>query len=173
MRIYITGPAGSGKTTLAKQLSEAFKITHTDLDDIFWNNQEDTFGIKRDDSIRFQMYENILNRQSWIIEGAYLSWPSKGFLLADKLIFLDMQKNILSYRIIKRFIKRKLHLDDCKKKETLNSLLKLLRWNKNQAIKMKKYLDLKNYPEIIRLSNNREINMFIREITDYPVETID
>lgn len=38
MKIYITGGAGSGKTTYAKKLSEKRHIPHFDLDKIKWMN---------------------------------------------------------------------------------------------------------------------------------------
>ena len=167
MKIYVIGPAGSGKTTIAKQLSASLDIPHTDLDDIFWVNQKNSFGIRRDEKIRNEMYENILCQKTWIIEGAYLSWPSNSFRLADKLVFLDIRNNILIFRILKRFIKRKLGYENCKKKETLEGMAKLLKWNKNQAIKMKKYFQVnrENYPNLVCLSNSRQINQFLEEVT--------
>ena len=143
MKIFIIGPAGSGKTTLAEQLSELLNYPHTDLDDLFWDNQKDFFEIKREDTVRNKMYEKLLSQKSWIIEGAYLSWPSDGFSLADKLIFLDLKPHVLSFRIIKRFIRRKPGVDNCREKETLKSLVKLLKWNKKQAVKMKDHFLLR------------------------------
>ncbi len=166
MKIYVIGPAGSGKTTLAKQASKVLSCSHTDLDDIFWDNQQNSFGIKRDESTRNEINEKVLNQESWIIEGAYLSWPEEGFKYADKLIFLDFKNYILTFRIIRRFIQRKFGFHDCKKKETLSNLIELLKWNTIQAIKMKDYFhsEKEDYPNLIRLSSNREINDFLNEI---------
>lgn len=46
---------------------------------------------------------------------------------ADKIFVFDMPKRIYIYRIIKRFVKRKLGLEEGKK-ETLKSVYNLLKW---------------------------------------------
>ncbi len=167
MKIYIIGPAGSGKTTISNQISRVLTLTHTDLDDLFWDNKKDSFGIKRDVLNRNEMYEKVINQKSWIIEGAYLSWPSEAFKLADKLIYLDINKHILTFRILKRYVLRHLGIEYRNKKETLKGVLNLLKWNKKQAIQMKKLfiIEKENYPNLIRLSTKREIDNFITEIT--------
>ena len=38
MKIYIIGPCGSGKTTLAKELSKKLSIKNYELDKIVWND---------------------------------------------------------------------------------------------------------------------------------------
>ncbi|WP_157037070.1 hypothetical protein [Oceanobacillus jeddahense] len=44
-KIHIVGGAGSGKTYLAKVLSDMFAIQAVDLDDLFWNK---SYGTKKD-----------------------------------------------------------------------------------------------------------------------------
>lgn len=46
MKIHIIGGSGTGKTYLAKKLSEKFNIPHFDLDDLFWDNSSDRYGVK-------------------------------------------------------------------------------------------------------------------------------
>ncbi len=166
MKIYIIGPSGSGKTTIAKKISEKLEISHTDLDDIFWDNSANSFGIKRDENIRTNMYKDILKKDKWIIEGAYLVWPFEGFNKADVLIFLNIKKSLLTYRIVKRFVKRKLCLDNNKKKETIKGLLELIKWNKKQYAKMNMFFtrEKSKYPALVCLSNKSEIKSFINKI---------
>lgn len=164
MRIYIIGAAGSGKTTLAKKLSNNINIDTTNLDDIFWCNNG--YGVKREINERNMMYEKVLQAESWIIEGAYIEWPKKGFHLADKLVFLNIKESIINFRIIKRFILRKLHIDKSNKKESMINLYKLIKWNKKQKIKIYKYcyccdMDSKN---IVVLNNNKEIATFLKNL---------
>lgn len=45
MKIHIIGCSGSGKTYLAKALSEKYNIPHYDLDDIQWDNNSDGYGV--------------------------------------------------------------------------------------------------------------------------------
>ena len=61
-----------------------------------------------------------------IIEGAYYAWCQQCFSDADKIFVLSVPGYKYRYRIIRRFIRRKLVLEQGKK-ETLKSLLQLLK----------------------------------------------
>lgn len=166
MRIYIIGAAGSGKTTLAKKLSENINIDTMTLDDIFWCNTNNSYGVKREINERNSMYEKILQAESWIIEGAYIEWPKKGFHVADKLVFLNINESIINFQIIKRFLLRKLYIEKSDKKESIINLYKLLKWNKNQRIKISDYCHSSdmNSANIFELKNSKEIKTFIKNI---------
>ena len=47
MKLFIIGAAGSGKTTLASKLSKELHLITVNLDDLFWVNSINTYGIKR------------------------------------------------------------------------------------------------------------------------------
>lgn len=127
MKIHIIGCSGSGKTYLAKALSEKYNIPHYDLDDIQWDNNADGYGVKMPVEKRTELLNNILKNDNWIIEGVYYAWVGKCFEDADKIYVLDIPNRIYTYRIIKRAIKRKLGLEKGKK-ETLKSVYNLLKW---------------------------------------------
>lgn len=74
MKIRIVGCSGTGKTTLAKELSEKYGILHYDLDDFFWDNTARFYGTKRDNDSRDTLLNNIVEQDDWIIEGVYFSW---------------------------------------------------------------------------------------------------
>ncbi len=166
MKLYIIGPSGSGKTTLSNELSKTLNIVPTNLDDLFWENTKLSFNNKRDEKIRNNLYNEVLNKKSWIIEGAYISWPAKGFQLADKLIYLNINSITLNKRIIFRFIKRKLGIEHPNKKETLKQVIDLIKWNKQQNLLMKeKFLNNKeNYTNLIILSNKKNIKTFMSNL---------
>ena len=44
MKIHIIGCSGSGKTYLANALSKKYNISHSDLDDIQWDNNAKGYG---------------------------------------------------------------------------------------------------------------------------------
>ena len=127
MKIHIIGCSGTGKTYLAKKLSNKYNLPRYDLDNIYWDNSSEKYETKTEFEKRDKLLQKILEKDSWIIEGIYYKWLEQSFKNADIIYILDLPKYIYKFRIIKRFIKRKLKLE-AGKKETLKSLLDLLKW---------------------------------------------
>ncbi|AGM24558.1 AAA family ATPase [Fusobacterium animalis] len=156
MKIYIIGCSGTGKTYLAKKLSNKYNIPHYDLDNIYWDNSSQKYGIKTEIEKRDKLLQDILEEDSWIIEGIYYKWLEQSFKEADIIYILDLPKYIYKFRIIKRFIKRKLKLE-ISKKETLKSLLDLLKWtDKFQNENMKEIIKIfEKYKEKVHFIKNK------------------
>ncbi len=57
-------------------------------------------------------------------------WVSNCFNSADLIIFLDTKYSIRTYRIIKRFLKQKLKLEEANYKPTLEIFFKMFKWNR-------------------------------------------
>ena len=102
MKIHIIGCSGTGKSYLAKRLSEKYNIPHFDLDDIFWDNSSDRYGVKMPDEKRNLMLEDILRKNDWIIECVFYDWLDGRFRDADVIILLDIPKRVYRFRIICR-----------------------------------------------------------------------
>ena len=127
MKIHIIGGPGSGKTYLAEKLSKELGIRHYDLDELQWDNRSDSYGVKREPDERDRLLADVLKKNDWIIEGVYYAWCQQCFSDADKIYVLSVPRYKYRYRIIRRFIRRKLGLEQGKK-ETLKSLSQLLKW---------------------------------------------
>ena len=111
------------------------------------------------------MLQKILEKDDWIIEGIYYKWLEQSFKNADIIYVLDLPKYIYKFRIIKRFIKRKLRLE-AGKKENLKSLLNLLKWtDKFQNENMKEIIKiLEKYKEKVYFIKDKNNLQKILEI---------
>ena len=163
MRIHIIGCSGSGKSYLADKLSEKYNIPHFDLDDLQWDNNAEHYGVKMPEEKRDAMLREIVSGPDWIVEGVYYKWVLDSFDTADLIYVLDMPRRLYRRRIILRFIKRKLGLAEGKK-ESLKSLINLLKWTKKfQNENMPKIKEiLEKYPDkVVWLSSKRDVNKII------------
>lgn len=128
-KIHIIGAPGSGKSYIAQKLSNIAGYYHCNLDDLFWDNSSDTFGIKADSDIRDKRLKEITEMDLWVIEGVYYGWIDESLKEAEQIIILNTNSKTRDIRILKRFILRKLGLVECKKKETFKGLFDLIKWN--------------------------------------------
>ncbi|MDD6187988.1 MAG: DNA topology modulation protein FlaR [Clostridiales bacterium] len=163
MKIHIIGCSGAGKSYLAAGLARKYNIRHYDLDELQWDNEADTYGVRMPLEKRAELLAEILDHDDWIIEGVYYAWCMQCFEDADIIYLLDTPKRVYKYRIIRRFVKRKLGLEKGKK-ETLKSLRELLEWtdtfqNVNMA-DIRKILE-KYKDKTVLIYSGREVNTLI------------
>lgn len=160
MKIHIIGCSGSGKSYLARKLSEKYCIPHFDLDDLQWDNHAEHYGVKMPPEKRSAMLQEIVQKENWIIEGVYYKWVQDSFRAADMIYVLEIPSRVYKFRILRRFFKRKLGLEKGKK-ETLHSVLGLIRWTDEfQSVNMPKIQEmLKPYGQKVQyLRSKRDIN---------------
>jgi len=129
MRIHIIGGAGSGKSYVAARLSDMYGMAVLDLDTIFWDNTADGYNKRADGERRDRALAAFITRESWIVEGVYHTWLEPSFRAADAIIILTTPRWLRHYRIMRRFVARKVGMAPSKRGETLRSLWELLKWN--------------------------------------------
>lgn len=164
IKIHIIGGSGTGKTFISKKLENKLKIPHYDLDNIFWDNTSNSYGIKTSAEKRDEKLNKILENDNWIIEGVYYKWLSQSFSKADYIFILKSNSLLYKYRIVMRFLKRKLGISEGKN-ETFKSLIGLIKWaddyNKNELPIIIKFLEPYN-DKVVELENSDDIFKYIK-----------
>ncbi|MFX3640200.1 MAG: AAA family ATPase [Candidatus Pristimantibacillus sp.] len=136
-KIHIIGSVGSGKTTLARKLSNKLSIPHYELDNVVWKRHKRR-DIKRTEEERDQLLSTIILSNTWIIEGAhYNEWVFQSFHNADLIIFLDTDNSKRKYRIIRRFILQLLRIEKSNYKPTFELFRNMFIWNDNFESRIK------------------------------------
>jgi len=97
-KITIVGNAGSGKTTLAFQLHEKYKLPLYHLDQYYWLPNWERIEFDKFSEIHWELYA----KNEWIIEGIYIRWLHHRIVHADVIIFLDIPRSKCMWRVIKR-----------------------------------------------------------------------
>ncbi|RSD26651.1 AAA family ATPase [Mesobacillus subterraneus] len=136
-KIHIIGSVGSGKTTMAKNLSASLNLPHYELDNVVWQ-REKTGDIRRSEDERNEYLGTILESASWVIEGVHYGWVKDSFDNADVIILLDPPYRRRLYRITRRFILQNLGMEKANYKPSFSMFRKMFEWNRNFEEKNRK-----------------------------------
>jgi adenylate kinase family enzyme len=162
-RILIIGSGGAGKSTLARRLGEVLNIEVFHLDKLYW--QPNWIEPPKDDWKN--TVEEILKRDSWIIDGNFGGTLEMRLQACDTAIFLDFPPVVCLYRILKRRLKyRNTNRPDmsvgCNEKVDLKFLGWIWNYRKINKPKVEELLRLvEGEKNIIRLQSNRQIKEFL------------
>lgn len=92
MKICIIGYSGSGKSVLADELSEFYRIPVLHLDDF------------REMESQERITNEFITQNDWIVDGNYYEICSKRFDVCDEIYFLDYNRIYCYVECFKRFI---------------------------------------------------------------------
>ncbi len=158
-KIYIIGAVGTGKTTLAKKLSEKLNIKMYQLDKVVWD--DDNGNRKRTEEEVIEIFNEILKKDSWIIEDVGRKKFAEGIKQADMIYYIDLPSLVIYKRCILRWFKQKFGKEEYNYKPTVKGLIQMIKWahqdikNKNEKINRIKE-NARNY-KIINSNNLSEI----------------
>jgi adenylate kinase family enzyme len=168
MKLYIVGSVASGKTTLAKRLSETTNIHYTTLDEIVYepDNSSAWGNRKRPVEERYRLFSLILQQENWIVEDVGRPFFSEGLKQADIIVLLEIPLQVRKRRIIFRWIKQRVGIEKALYIPSYAMLKCMLEWAKNyDSGKGELYDRIKPYQDkLIILHNRKEIDKFISEV---------
>lgn len=163
-KIIITGNAGSGKTTLTREIA---RILSTDdviyLDKIIWKSGW-KLASKEEKELQFT---NIINKPSWIVDGV----SSSILEAADTIIFLDYPRYICYFRAFWRnrnyiFRSRPELPEMCPEIFAFGKLVKII-WNFTNTVRPAILDHIKEHSQrktVFHVTNNNELILAINKI---------
>ena len=159
MKVLITGNVGSGKTTLAKELSKTYNVPYFEIDSIVHSDKDNR---KREEFEQTSIV-NKINRENknYIIEGVLRKNLEFICNLVDYIIIFDIDKEVLRKRIKKRYIKQKLGLEKANYKPTKEFLNQMYIWLENYNYDKDKNIMKKYSKKVIILRNNKEVKKYL------------
>ena len=160
-RIAIIGAPGTGKTTLANNLSEIYNIPATHIDGIHhlpnWQ--------QRDKEERDTMILNIANQEKWIIDGTYRATLKTRLEKADFVIWLDFSTVAQIRGIMQRYLKNKgvekAEIPGCREKMDKEFFTYVLKYNKTKRKTIVENLEGIDKEKILVLKNRRQVNKWL------------
>lgn len=160
-RIMIFGRPGSGKSTFALKLHKTTGIPLYHLDRYFYIEN----WIERDYQEFLQIQQDIVNKESWIIDGNSIKSLEMRWSKADLVLYFNYPRYICYWRVFKRLFKKDKLIHDkaqgCKENIRL-SLLKYM-WTFDQRVTQKIKVLKNKYPNaiFIEIKNDKQLKNYV------------
>lgn len=162
-KIIVIGSSGAGKSTLAKALGEKLKIEVFHLDCLLWKANWEM----SDKEYQLNVQNELIRRPSWIIDGNYGNTLELRIAGADTIIFLDINRLICIYQILKRVRKYNgttrpdMH-DECPEKFDFSFIKWVWNFPKKQRLEIQHALENSSKTKnVIVLKNKKQIQNFL------------
>lgn len=105
-RMFVTGPTGSGKTTLARNIATQAGLRLHSLDDIHWVRNPDGDQRRASDE-RAALLDQVVRQEAWVVEGVQFKWADAAMDRAHHILVLDLPRWRNLSRIVRRFLGRR------------------------------------------------------------------
>jgi adenylate kinase family enzyme len=172
-RILIYGVTGSGKTTLARRMSELTGLPWHSVDDLTW---EPNWVAVPDDEQRRRI-EEICAGEEWILDHAYGKWREIPLARVELIVALDYPRWLSLSRLIRRTLARLVDRRTiCNgNRETLRALFardSIVLWHfqsfRRKRARMRAWSSNPAGPEVHRFTSPRQLEDWLRRTPLFP-----
>jgi adenylate kinase family enzyme len=174
-KILIIGSGGAGKSTLARALGEILQIEVLHLDRFHW--QPGWIGLPKDEWQK--TVEDLLKRESWIMDGNFGGTMERRLAASDTAIFLDFPRTICLYRVFRRWLayrntNRPDMTEGCNEKIDWDMVHWVWTFPERARPQIEDRLQkVAGEKTIIRLRSPKEVNNFLSELAEDPARFSD
>ncbi|WP_123040528.1 DNA topology modulation protein [Cohnella candidum] len=163
-RILVIGSAGSGKSTLSREIGHATGLPVVHLDRHYWKPHWTPMP-----NVEWDVFvEQVSLQEQWIMDGNYSRTLELRAKRADTIIFLDMPRYLCMYRILKRRWQYRGRTrpdlnEDCPEKLDWPFLVWVWNFRKRSRPNILRILDnVKDSRTVIILSSRKQVKEFRR-----------
>lgn len=163
MKLYIIGSPGSGKTTLARRISEITGAPCAALDEVQYEPDPDSPGgnRRRSDTARDRLFEEILGRENWIIEDTGRKCFRAGQERAEKVVALDIPRRVLLLRVTRRWLRQRAGIERAQYKSTFKMLRLMWKWTLKYSLEK----NICRPEKTVYLKNSGAVEAFLNTLT--------
>jgi adenylate kinase family enzyme len=165
-KVLVIGSGGAGKSTFARRLGARLKTEVIHLDSLYWNPG----WVETPKAEWRKTVEDLLKRESWIMDGNYSGTLDLRLGACDTVVFLDISRAIGLWRVGKRLL---LHWHrtrpdmaaECREKFDLEFIRWV--WNYPQTARPKVLERLREHSrdkKIICLRSQAEVEQFLASL---------
>ena len=163
-KVIVIGSSGAGKTYFSKKLAEKLGIAVIHIDKIYWRP-----GWEEPSKEEWKSeLEELLRRDSWIIDGNYGATIEMRLAACDTAVFLDIRRTLCLWRVIRRtfrFYKRTRPdmADDCPEWLDFSFLSFIWNYPNRSRPRIAQLLsDAASEKNVIWLKSPRQVRQFMR-----------
>jgi adenylate kinase family enzyme len=166
-RILILGSCGSGKSTLARQIGERLGVPVAHMDVLFWKPG----WVETSDSELLPKIRKFIKGPAWVFDGNYTRSLALRLKRADTVVFLDLNKWVCRWRVIKRWMmwagrQRPDIGPGCPEKMDWQFFMWV--WNHDRAGALARISALRPKHKVHCLRNSAEVEAFLQSLPGRP-----